>query len=889
MSLLDVCENISKIIRSFNKKGLELEVKLRNITEDQFYHTLKYLQELYKEENEFTIDYYIKDKRITKNGDNFYQTSKKTLVEPFFLNVDGRELKFTIAKEELILLDKKYIKKYDFFREKNRKKFIVGNFVLDLTEVTRDREKKYEIEIEILNPSLYQAKEFNDIILHYVDILNMNRINVVSFCNNYLSEGRNKSDDKIDRRYISRPRDLLKSDVTSPNSILRGFAVSIKADGVPYFLVLFKDRVFFVSYSGEAEDLCPIPEKYSDFENSIFVGELIAREKLKKESLTDFMNIYLPFDTICYKGKGMTQKSYLERFEITKKLVNMEIYCNSIKKAKIFEKKIFNLGKKSDTFYKAFQSCYSEKNKIIYEDDGYILTPIDSPFVAKGQNQPKKDRILSKFLDVCKFKPIEKRSIDFLVKDDKIYSYDKRKVKLIPFNKIKFTLKFPEDIDDKIIEFFPDFSSGEIILKPSRIRIDKEYPNESETVDEISRSYTENNPITENTLLGKDTTLMRAFNNFYIKGRLIQSMEDYVIDIGSGNGGDIAKFGSNSKIEKVLSIEPNDQFSEEFEKRLQKSKYSQKFKLLKGVKGEDKEEILEGMNFFPKNMKDKVLNISFMISLSFFWSSEENLLKLADTINSINKEYKSREGNRNINIVFYTIDGYEVEDYFKRLGKLEENLNTISLKFDGKNQIEVDIKDSKTVFRQTEYLVKLDQLFELTGAEVIENKRPKVFNMLMSEAEITYLSLFTYGFSKITREVDLIYPLERIEIDEDVGIEIDGKILAKGEDTIQKISYFRDNIFRIGTLDFGDSLYHSILKLTSEDYRDADVYKRIEMVENMDKKKKLDFQIIIYEGENKKIFTKTGKKTINLNKCNDGTYEPLIKKEEEDVIYSFAM
>ena len=889
MSLLDVCENISKIIKSFNKEGLELEVKLRKITEDQFYHTLKYLQELYKEEKEFTIDYYIKDKRITKKGDNLYQTSKKTLVEPFFLNVEGRELKFTIAQEDSILLEKKYIKKYDFFREKNRKKFIVGNFVLDLTEVTRDKKKDYEIEIEVLSPSLYQAKEFNDIILQYIDILNMDRINVVSFCNDYLSEGKNKSDDKIDRRYISRPRDLLKNDVTSPNSILRGFSVSIKADGVPYFLVLFKSRVFFVSYGGKAEDLCPIPEKYSSLENSIFVGELIPREKLKKASLTDFMNIYLPFDTICYKGTRMTQKNYLERFDITKKLENMEIFCNSIKKAKIFEKKIFNLGTKSKDFYTGFQSCYSEKNKIIYEDDGYIFTPINSPFVARGQNEPKKDRILSKFLDVCKFKPVEKRSIDFLVKDDKIYSYDKRKGKLIPFNKINFTLKFPEDIDDKIIEFFPYFSNREIILKPSRIRFDKEYPNERETVEEISKSYTENNPITENTLLGKDTTLMRAFNNFYIKGKLIQSIEGYVIDIGAGNGGDIVKFGSNSKIEKVLSIEPNEEFSAEFEKRLEKSKYPRKFKLLKGVKGEDNEEILEGMNFFPKNMKDKVLNISFMISLSFFWSSEKNLLKLADTINSINKEYKSRKGNRNINIVFYTIDGYQVENYFKRLDKLQENLNTISLKFDGKNQLEVDIKDSKTVFRQTEYLVKIDQLFELIGAELIENKRPMVLNILMSEAEITYLNLFTYGFGKITREVDLIYPLERIEIEEDVGVEIDGKILAKGEDTIQKISYLGDNIFRIGTLDLGDSLYHSILKLTSEDYRDADVYKRIEMVENMDKKKKLDFQIIIYEGENKKNFTNTNGKTINLNKCNDKTYEPLIKKEGKDVIYSFQM
>ena len=294
------------------------------------------------------------------------------------------------------------------------------------------------------------------------------------------------------------------------------------------------------------------------------------------------------------------------------------------------------------------------------------------------------------------------------------------------------------------------------------------------------------------------------------------------------------------------------------------------------------------MDFFPKNMKGLQLNIVFMISLSFFWSSEENLLKLANTINSITKEYKRRKGNRDVNIVFFTINGYQVEKYFKKLGKLEVNLNTIFLQFNGKNQVEVEIKDSKTVPRQTEYLVKLDQLFDLIGAEEIEIKSPKVFNILMSEAELTYLSLFSFGSAKLSREVELIYPPERIKVNEDVGIDIDDKILAKGEDTLSLVPYLGENIYRVGTLNQGDSYYHSILKLTSEEYRSGDVYKRIEMVESMDKNK-INFKIIVYEGDSKKIVTRKKEDIINLNKCIDGTYEPLIKLEGEEVIYSFEI
>lgn len=894
--LLNVCKKIESIISPLNKKNLEIEVKFRKVTYKEFIFLLNYLKNLYAMKEETTTDYYIKNKRITEKEGKFYETTKKNWSEPFYIFQEKRELKFNVATEEMKLLKNKSVKKYDFKRIKERKSFEVRNFSVDLTKVIREGIESYEVEIEVIDPEIYNASDFSDFILEYIGNFGEEETDIISFCNYCLSGEKSTDSEEIDYKYISKPRDLLKNDITAPNSILKGFAVSIKADGVQFFLVFYEGNISLVSSKGEVTELCPIEEEYSHLENSIFVGELVEREKLKKQSITDFMSIFLPFDTICFKGEIVAySEDYLSRFENTRSLEDLEIICSNVKKIKIFEKKIYNLGKNSNTFYKGFKECYLSKKTIVYKEDGYIFTPIDSPYLCEGQSKNKRERILSRYYDVCKFKKVEKRSIDFLVKDKKIYAYSKRTRSLQNYTKIKFSLDFSEDLDDKIVEFFPFFSGKEVSLMPSRLRSDKSFPNEMDTVDEIVRSYTEPNPITEDTLLGKDTTLMRAFNNFFIKGRLIQDMEGYVIDIGAGNGGDISKFGSNEKIKRVLSVEPNLSFSDEFSRRLKNSKYNNKFHLLRGVKGEEKSKIIEGMNyFFPKNMRGQRLSISFMISLSFFWSSEENLLKLADTINSINAEYKNRNGTENLRIIFYTIDGYRVEEYFSKIGKNKITLNTITLSFNGENQVEVDIKDSKTVSKQTEYLVKLDQLFDLIGGELIENRSPRVSNILMSEGELSYLSLFTYGLCSVTKEIQIVYSEERIQIDEEIGIEEHGVVLAMGEDTIKKIPYLGKNIYRVGTLDQGDSLLHSILKLTNEKYRSEDVYGRIQKVEEFKETFKdleslpeiIGKRIKVINSNDDVDYYGESEETINLYVCKDGSYEPLVMLVDEEVFYT---
>ena len=899
LKISKICKRISDIIEPISKENIEIEMKFRTVSESDYFFLLKYLQNLYEEKKEKTIDYYIKAERNTLREDKIYQTSKENLMQPVFSKEEGREIKFTVSRESNVLLKKKSIKKYDFKREKDRSSFQVKNYSVDLTIVTRENNQDYEIEIEVLDPGNYDSEDFCSFINEYLSVLKKEEINVISFFNYAISSGQNQESDSVVYKYLSRPRDLLKRDVTAPNSILQGYTVSVKADGVQFFLILYDNMVYLInskSKGSELEPICPIDPKYIHLENSIFAGELIESEKLKDSTATDFMNVFLPFDTICFQGEFMTDENYMTRIDKIESIKNMEVFCKGVKNIKVFEKKIFNLGLKSESFYDGFRKCHEHKKDIIYNDDGYIFTPVSSPYLAPGQLKPKKERQLSKFPDVCKFKPLEKRSIDFKIKRGNLYALNKRNKKEVLFNKLKFSLDFPKDIEGKIVEFFPKFTGRDIVMIPERIRDDKLYPNDLEIADELYSSYTESNPLTEDTLLGKDTVLMRAFNNTFIKSKLIQDLEGYVVDIGAGNGGDIKKYGFNNKVRKVLAVEPHLPFADEFENRLYASQFKNKFSLLKGVKGEDKEEIIDGMKFFPDNMSSHRLNITFMISLSFFWSSRENLLLLVDTINSISREYRRRNGDKEIRIVFYTIDGYKVEKFFGDLGKNKVNLNTITISFDGENQVEVDIKDSKTVFKQTEYLVKLDQLFQLVGAEILEMKNPRIVNILMSKPERDYISLFSYGSASITSQVEIIEVLERIPIDEDVGIEEDGKILAKDEDTAKNVSYLGKNVYRIGTLDLGDSLLHSVMKLINEEYRDANVYERIDMVENYkdgldlrNLSSDLEINIRIYDGDDMEQISDSFTETINLLKCKDGSYEPLVFIENDEVFYTFTL
>ena len=903
--LVNICDQISTFLEQYQKNdNIEVEVKFRDITKEVFKVFLSHLKKTLKYSKIHSLDMYSGDKRYSFVDDNYYETSKKELLR-HFITINDRLLKFTVSEEKNKLLKNQPVKTFDFSRRKDRYRFKINNFYIDLTEVYVDREMEtsYEIEIEVVDQTKYSSKDFSSIIDKYLKVISINHSNLIRFCNLCLSDGKSKDNEKITWRFVSRPRDLLKIDVTEPNSILNNYAVSVKADGVPYFLVFYIMKIFLISSKPEIKPIFIGQNNNKSLNNSLFSGELIDREDFTDKSYTDFSKVFLVYDTITIGNKNVSSKNYDIRFSYIQRINDLEIKEEGVKKIKILEKKIFILGDNSEEFYKNFRKCYEEKKKVFFKDDGYIFTPIESPYITEGQIQRRNIKSLSKFKDVCKFKPIEKRSIDFIVYDGMIHyvKIDKKGLKHPKsFKKMKYSLDFPEDLNDKIVEFFPVMEDGNIVsLEPRRIRYDKSQPNNEDVVEEIYKSYTENNPITEDTLLEKDTILMRAYNG-KIKKNLIDSLKDYVIDIGSGKGGDISKFGKNKKILKVLSVEPDKNFTKEFKERLSNTRFPAKFQLLDGVKGEDGYHIVRGMNFFPTSMRDKDLNITFMASLSYFWKSESDLEKLVKTLRMIREEYKKRGGNKNINFVYFTIDGYKVFELFKKHDTDDIKLNTISLKFDGLNTLEVDIPDSKTAKNLEEYLVKLDQLFVKLSMKNIMKKDERVpKNYLMSEAERTYIGLWSSGSAGMPLiQISKDLSLERIYVDTEEGIEKDGIVLAGGEDTVEEIKNIGNDYFRVGTLDFNLSAIHSILKLIDEKYRSTDIYQRMRMAEDIaselddpgdltELSKYFNIGIKYFKGEESKNFGDKYGTMVYLNKCRDGSYEPVVLMNSDEVRYVF--
>ena len=156
----------------------------------------------------------------------------------------------------------------------------------------------------------------------------------------------------------------------------------------------------------------------------------------------------------------------------------------------------------------------------------------------------------------------------------------------------------------------------------------------------------------------------------------------------------------------------------------------------------------------------------------------------------------------------------------------------------GKNQVFISIKDSKTVEEQTEYLVRLDQFFDKIKFQEDFQKEPlPPSNLLMSNSEREYLSLHTFGGGKISGNITVsIVPLKRLNVSEtEAFYDSENKLIAIGDDTTEKIYYLDPNIRRLSCLNMDISVIHSMLKLTSREYRYGDVFKRSNLAQEKQK------------------------------------------------------
>lgn len=806
-------------------KNIEIEAKIKRksengLTAKQFQKIKDYFlaQEDYQIENYTHTDYYIGKDRITFDGEEYTETSK-SLLKNKYINLDDFTVKISISEEKSFA--SKEPEEYNFTRTKHRFSFKKDNLSIDLTEAKKDDSTTYEAEVEVIDASLFEStfNPFVDTVELIYNLVSQGKI--VKF----IKESFITDDINIDRN-VSKARDLKIQDLTA-YGILKPFAIASKVDGINRFLIIHSEGIYLYYPRREESEtlifLSPLLDSFKAFENSIFAGELYQDK------------YYVPFDSLIFRNEDIREDNYLERKSKSDQLTGMKLFKGEQEYLLIKSKPLFTYQSNVEDFNRACRQAFEEEKSADYQTDGLIFTPINSPYIARGQHIMKKeDRILSKNLDVCKYKRPEDLTADFLVKSDGLYDSKGKKfvgTKRFPFGKQNYDQEKANLYLGKVVEFEPQFKDrGYIVYTPKKVRLDKP-PNAKFTLENLWALV--NDPIQEATLKGESTQLMRK-NNSTIKSRSIFPIfSDYVVDIGFGKGGDYMKYLANRKVDKVLAIEPDKEKLEVFEQRfpMRNDDYIQTV----NCGGEDFELILnKAESFFPASCEGRNFYISLMISLSFFWKSKEMLMKLVQTIHSLEKLYQTRGGDKEFAVVYYTIEGERLLKLFDSKGN-KLRLNSIVLKRVDQNQVYIDITDSATVSAQTEYFVFLRDLWK--GSSFYpENEFNLEFSkkdLLMTKNELTYDSLFVYGKAKRSEmKIPEKESIDCLEVDENIGVKTKLGVLAKGDDRYQEISDSK-HLYRMANMTIYGSLYHAFLKALSKDYRQGDVYKRKDMAQKL--------------------------------------------------------
>lgn len=797
-----------------NPQSLELEVRLGEVNYTEFQRVYCYLCNRFGEADiQHSEDYKkgITRQTIVTNKDG--TSSILSIEKNELLRVIDTDIGYKISlSSEVNIPEQKQIIDPDLTRLKHRYSWVNFPVRYDLTKVTQTERNKdtitrYEIELEMISDILISRNQklSNDELSKFNSDLNRlsnetlfllmriqntdllykksmknavaNFINEKTNAENYKRISGNKyptKEGEIAKELIVQARDLKLKDILS-KGILNNYSVTVKAEGYRKLLVIHSTGIWLI-FNTEFCKIAELPPDWRPYENTILDGEDIPVEHryINKEA----RHYYLPFDTILFKGKDVTSEPLKKRLEYTKSIRSLGVLFSGKTPMLVTEEKPFYFFNTPEQFYKSVKDALNNNSKNKYENDGLIFTPVNIKYNPQSDRFPLRERILSKYPDICKWKPQEKLTIDLSVNISishrGLFANKKGQKELVEF---KGSSVYPFDPETQIDWFSPFFKNpngtilemapkidtqgnfvkvdGRYILTPIRVRSDKLRPNGIDIANDVWENI--NNPIKLSTIRGEDVLLMRKYHN-RIKSELLKNTIEgsLLVDIGSGNGGDITKWGNFTQI---LAIEPDEEHIEEFKRRLKYTDptISNKIHLLQAG-GENTSLIVDKFKkiFYNKvvaNNEPVPLYISMMLSLSFFFSPErKTMLKdLAKTIRQINNMYYDlvfeQIGDEKtipkVNFIFLTIEG-------ERTLELAEKYNN-KIRFPG---FEMDyLSDSKTVVinipgsiveNQTEYLVDLHVLQEYLRVEDGYINIADEENFLNQyEKEIT--SMYAYG------------------------------------------------------------------------------------------------------------------------------------------------
>lgn len=772
-------------------------------------------------------------------------------------------------------------------REKNRISYLVFNNMvrIDLTMVNMirglqdDRSKddtKYEVEVELVDPrALAYFEKVVTIVLHRVlDTLTLftstERDEIVAYVNRLLGSKRR---DNIDHYPMVQARNLKMNDMVYGGLIGNdetGYSVTHKADGHRKILLFHKTGIWLISPGNSLNKI--YAKEIPQLTGTILDGESVSAEDRRKDA-PNSQFWYLAFDCLAYNNINAVQYKphgiRMNYAQVVADMLKTSLITVSTKSFKSFTT--------PQEFFKVMREMFRQQEILPYKQDGFMFTPVNIHYNPHSDKHPLFKRVLTVYPDICKWKPQDYLTIDFLIRwkatpgGRKLAIYVNQKgtpVKFMGSPVFPYTdtidVAHPLTVNlpnDTIVEYGWDYERQ--LFTPHRVRNDKTKPNKIDIALDVWSDI--HRPISQETLEGQTFDLLRRYHN-RIKAELFkkplkQKKDLTLLDIGSGRGGDVSRW---KKYSKIVAVEPNLEHIQELKRRIELHGMTDRVRIVHSG-GEETGRINQAIQEF---LGEKVDVISMMLSMSFFWSKEEMLDSLAQTMMTSLKE----DGK----IIFLTINGDLVEQTFEPKFDLGPSITRLdlgvaNLEYFGDKvpkELKIDIRGS-IVQDQTEWLVKLDDLtlrLAKYGFDLVDQERADKEKFL-TEEEITMTQMYSSGMYVKTSEgeklpslgefvpVQVIQPpqpipyfpptsssaipevIETVEKVESTDIDVD-EVELPGilPDTVEevKVSWYDEKVVRIGAIADGSCFFHSGINGYYKPYQEnADPKYRVPLVQKL--------------------------------------------------------
>lgn len=446
---------------------------------------------------------------------------------------------------------------------------------------------------------------------------------------------------------------------------------------------------------------------------------------------------------------------------------------------------------------------------------------------------------------IFKWKPRYMNTIDFLISCNKPLFKNKQYEVLIPVDRTQKPYKennYEIWKNNELFEYKTSFSLNNFVVEcffhpiikrfvPTKIRFNKKFPNKDSVIE--SNFNIIRNPISLNYFKGIGMKFLRkAINSF--KTTLLKKYGGTLLDIGTGQGGDINKWDLNKKgFDKVICYEPSSQMLDELQSRLKKLNIryfvddEQTQNKNQKYKNNDYKVIVIKKYFNNENIFDLIYNndisvdiITMFFSTNFVFESAVSLNDFIEALFNVTRTSLNKQTikyiKQGVPILILTLNGSKLLSLVKDKYPNVVNIETLSNGHIYGNLIKTTIYDSFVdnvedyLFDVNTFIDKASKYFDVENIPVLDN----LIKCNLSDAENSWLSCIECLLLH-NRDKEIDYNEQEYIFEENENNEYN---LFKDENDYQVIEY-QESISSIEEYEdenIGNNFIENIMELIDE-------------------------------------------------------------------------